>query len=282
MTRVAMTVLIVEQDKRLGEIYADFLRDLGYEAVLVASLEGAGRELETQSPDVVMLDVDFPERAALAFLESQGARPAAVPIIAVSGAESEQLALQCLRLGALDFLAKPVPFERLRALLSFLETHTLNAEGSQRRVPRPVVAIPLLVRYEVEWTSVDLSPFGVKVPRQAWLQPGASVALSFALPDGRPPLNVNAVLVRTDAEGHLFSFVGLSEAAFRRLVEFCRNTTSDPAAMFRLGLAYEFGKGVVQDRNEAARWYRESASFGHEGAANRLRILDEKTRRRSL
>ncbi len=277
-----MTILIVEQDKRWAELYADFLRELGHRAVVVASLEAAARKLEAAAPDAIVLDVDFPERGGLAFLETTAALVPRVPVIVVSAAASEELALRCLRLGALDFLPKPVPFERVQSLLAVLETHTVHPEGVARRAPRPVVAIPMLVSYQVEWTSVDLSPFGVKVPRQAWLQPGATVGLSFALPDGRPPLHVNAVLVRTDAEGHLFSFVGLNETAFRRLVDFCRSTTSDPAAMFRLGLAYEFGKGVAQDAGQAARWYRDSAALGHGPAAQRLRVLEEKTRRPSI
>jgi CheY-like chemotaxis protein len=272
-----MKVLIIEQDGRLGEVYGRFLGDLTHDAIVVTTMAAAYREIETQAPDAVILDVDFPERAGLEFLESHHARRSAVPLIAVSGSAGEAVALECLRLGAIDFLAKPVPFERLRALLSFLEVYTLHAEGPRRRAPRLAVPIPLLLRYEVEWTAIDLSPFGVKVPGQTWLQPGATVALSFALPDGRPPLSVNAVLVRTDAEGHVLSFVDLSEAAFRRLADFFKGTTSDPVAMFRLGLAYEFGRGVAHDRAEALRWYRASASLGHAQAARRLRAVSEES-----
>ena len=270
-----MKVLIIEQDERLGEVYSEFLDDLAHEAIVVTSLAAAHREFEAQAPDAVILDVDFPDRGGLAFLESPRVRRSAVPVIAVSGSAGEALALRCLRLGAIDFLAKPVPFDRLQSLLSFLDVYTLNGEGPRRRMPRLAVAIPLLLRYEVEWTAIDLSPFGVKVPHQASLQLGATVALSFALPDGRSPLTVNAVLVRTDAEGHLLSFVDLSEAAFRRLVDFFKGTSSDPVAMFRLGLAYEFGRGVAQDRAEALRWYRASASQGHEQAVRRLRAVSE-------
>ena len=106
-------------------------------------------------------------------------------------------------------------------------------------------------------------------------QPGATVALGFALPDGKPPLQVKAVLVRADSEGHLFSFVDLNEAEFRRLVDFCKGLASDRMAMFRLGLAYEFGKGVAQDRSEALRWYQRSAALGLGQAQRRLKALGE-------
>ncbi len=270
-----MRVLIVEQDERLGQVYADFLRDLTHEATVVMTIDAAYRELETRGPEVVILDVDLPGNAALVFLESHQVRRSAVPLIAVSDTAAEQLALQYLRLGAIDFLAKPVPFERLRSLLGFLEIYTGQAEALQRRMPRLAVAIPLLVRSEVEWTTMNLSPFGVKVPRQAWLQLGATVGLSFALPDGRPPLNVTAVLIRTDPEGHLLSFVNLSEADFRRITDFCNGAMSDRAAIFRMGLAHEFGKGLPLNRAEAVRWYRRSASLGDERAVQRLRALGE-------
>jgi CheY-like chemotaxis protein len=270
-----MKLLIVGQDERLGEVYSTFIRDLAHEAILVTTVDAASRELEAHAPDAVILDVDLPGRAGLVFLESEQARWSTVPLIAVSETATETLALQCLKLGALDFLAKPVPFERLRSLLSFLEVHTLQVDGPRRRVPRVAVPIPLTFRYEVEWPAIDLSPFGVRVSRQAWLQPGATVALSFPLPDGKPSLQVKAVLVRAEADGHLFSFVDLNEAEFRRLVDFCKGIASDRMAMFRLALAYEFGKGVARDRPEALRWYEKSAALGLEQARRRLRALGE-------
>ena len=160
-----MKLLIVEQDARLGEVYTTFIRDLAHEAILVTTADAAARELEAQAPDAVILDVDLPGRTGLAFLESQQARWSSVPLIAVSETAAETLALQCLKLGAVDFLAKPVPFERLRSLLAFLEIHTLQVDGPRRRVPRVAVPISLVFRYEVEWTAIDLSPFGVKVSR---------------------------------------------------------------------------------------------------------------------
>lgn len=270
-----MKILVVEQDKRLGEIYTEFLRDLTYEATLVTTIDDAYHELETWAPDVVMLDLDLPRNAGLSFLESHQVRRSAVPVLPVSASGTENLALQCLRLGAIDFLAKPVPFERLRSLLSFLQIYTVNAEGPQRRVPRLACPIPLRVGFEVEWTAIDISPFGVKVPRQAWLQPGATVTLSFALPDDKPPLDVKAMLVRSDREGDFFSFVNLSEAVLRRLLGFCKGATCDRVAMFRVGLACEFGTRLAQDRAEAMGWYRRSASLGYKRAAQRLRALGE-------
>jgi TPR repeat protein len=172
-----------------------------------------------------------------------------------------------------DFLAKPVPFDRLRSLLAYLEDQAVPGDGARRRVPRLAAPITLRLAYEVEWAAIDLSPFGVKVPLQAWLQPGATVSLTFPLPDGRAPLRLQAVLVRTDPDGHLLSFVNLSDADFRRLVDFCRGVTSDGEAMFRLGLAYEFGKGLARDPGAAVRWYRRAASQGYERAAQRLRAL---------
>jgi TPR repeat protein len=49
----------------------------------------------------------------------------------------------------------------------------------------------------------------------------------------------------------------------------------DAVAMFQLGQAYEVGRGVPKDRQEAARWYRRSVSFGSLDALDRLVALGE-------
>lgn len=270
-----MRVLVVEDEEALGKVFADYLHELGHQPLLARSAEAALDPLMAASPDAIILDMSLPGMSGLEFLQLPQVRAAAIPVVAVSGVATEDQAHASLELGAIDFLAKPVHFERLRALLEFLEIHTQQYGALGRRVPRLAVPIQVLVRFEVEWTAIDLSPFGVKVPRQAWLEPGATVSLSFALPDGGPPVGIKAVLVRTDPGGDLFSFVNLSEAEFHRIADFCHGATSDGAAIFRVGLAYEFGKGMARDRAEAVRSYRRAAALGDERAAQRLRALGE-------
>src|SRR5207247_353378 len=102
-------------------------------------------------------------------------------------------AQECLRLGALDFLPKPIPFDRLRQILEVFEplalTQTVAVAGrpaERRRAPRVRVQLPVQVSEygSVDWltTSVDLSPSGMKV-RPLWAAPESAVRLSVTLSD---------------------------------------------------------------------------------------------------
>ena len=87
------------------------------------------------------------------------------------------------------------------------------------------------VRAETQWTSLDLSPVGVKMPPQAWIEPGATVSLLFALPDGGAPLHLKAVFSRAETDGHIFTFVNLSDAEFKRLADYSRRATTPPVTV---------------------------------------------------
>jgi DNA-binding NtrC family response regulator len=82
-----------------------------------------GREaleiIRTQAPDLVFLDLNMPEMGGAAVLQQLNADPAvnfAGEIIVVSANDTLESAVQCMRLGATDYLGKPFEIERLRAI----------------------------------------------------------------------------------------------------------------------------------------------------------------------
>jgi len=66
----------------------------------------------------------------------------------------------------------------------------------------------------------------------------------------------------------LFDGLPKSPANLSRLLQ--KAEGGDPAAQFRLGLAYDMGIGVKRDYNQAADWYRKAADSGNPGAQNNL------------
>ena len=216
-----MNILLAESDPRLADVYADFLRGLGHDVRVVSGASAALDQIQSWPPDVVILDmaVTSTERS---LLEHPVVQASGIPIIAVVAGATERLGRECLRLGAVDFLPKPVSFERLSAIVSWLEIYAVEG-GDRRRLPRAAAHIPMRVRAETQWTSLDLSPVGVKMPPQAWIEPGATVSLLFALPDGGAPLHLKAVLSRAEPDGHIFTFVNLSDAEFKRLADYSRS-----------------------------------------------------------
>jgi len=216
-----MNVLLAESDPRLADVYADFLRGLGHDVRLVSGASAALDQIQGWPPDVVILDmaITSTERS---LLEHPIVQASGIPVVAVATGATERLGRECLHLGAVDFLPKPVPFERLTAIVSWLEIYAVEG-GDRRRLPRAPAHIPMRVRAETQWTSLDLSPLGVKMPPQAWIEPGATVSLLFALPDGGAPLHLKAVFSRAEADGHIFTFVNLSDAEFKRLADYSRS-----------------------------------------------------------
>jgi hypothetical protein len=142
---------------------------------------------------------------------------------------TETQARECLRLGALDFVGKPVPLQRLNEVLTFLEPHALtrrraqSAQRERRRGPRAEIGFPVrIVEYKgTAWDGVcaELSATGMKVRSGATLSEGTAVKLLFTPPDGASPVEVISLVVRVDRDATAFSFVHLANAEARRLGE---------------------------------------------------------------
>ncbi|PYM44189.1 MAG: hypothetical protein DME12_01145 [Candidatus Rokuibacteriota bacterium] len=172
----------------------------------------------------------------LDFLQLRPVRDSRVPIIVISGVATEHEAQMCLRLGALDFVPKPLPLEHLRVILEHFEPHVLTQTvelagrpGERRRSPRVRVALPVRVRdyggHEWETMSVDLGPSSMKVLAAGSVRPGPAAELSFT-PPGDEPLQVVSVLIRVDLDGYVFYFANLTEVQVDRLTRLVRRLTA--------------------------------------------------------
>jgi len=224
-----MRVLVVEDEEPLGEVFRDFLAEMGHDATVVRSAEAALGSLERQRPDAIILDINLPGMSGLDFLQLRPVREAALPIFFIDAATTESQARECLRLGALDFVGKPVPLDRLNEVLTFLEPHALtrrrteSAKQERRRGPRAQIGFPVrIVEYKgTAWDGIceELSATGMRVRSRAPLTEGAAVKLLFTPPDGATPVEVISLVIRVDRDGTAFSFVHLANAEAKRLSE---------------------------------------------------------------
>ena len=221
-----MRVLVVEDEQHGAAVFLDTLSRLGHPVRAVSTGEDALAHLARERPDVIIVDVDLPGTSGLGFLDMAAVRASGIPVIAVSSVASDGQIRECLRLGAFDFMPKPVSIDRLREVLMFLEDHTnnrLRLEGGQpdrRRAARAPVDVPVRVTEDggTEWEgrSVDISPFGIKVRSSHTGPSGPVVTLAFGLPDDGPTIRTRALVVRQH-ETYAYYFVNLSDENFRRL-----------------------------------------------------------------
>ncbi|HUF90997.1 MAG TPA: response regulator [Candidatus Limnocylindria bacterium] len=222
-----MRVLVVEDEEDLGSIFRDFLIELGHQAMVVRSAEAALGTLAAERPDAIILDIHLPGMSGLDFLQLRPVREAGLPIVAVSGVVTESQARECLRLGALDFVGKPVALERLSEVLMFLEPHALTRRHDsgpgareRRRSARAAVGFPVrIVEYRgTAWDGecVEMSVTGMRARTGATLMQGAAVKVHFT-PDDAAPIEVICLVARLDSDGVGLSFVHLPDGDAERI-----------------------------------------------------------------
>jgi DNA-binding response OmpR family regulator len=225
-----MRVLVVEDEADVSDVFVHYLAELGHEALVVRSAEAALGTLDTDRPDAILLDISLPGMSGLEFLKLPPVRESGLPVVAMSGIATESQARECLRLGALDFVGKPVALDRLDAVLQYLEPQALARRmGALRREDRRrgrrahvELRVHVTASGTAGWnaTTVDLSPRGAKIRPDEPVEPGQTARLTFALPDGRPSMTLVSVLMRRDAGGLTFFFMNPTPAETERLEEF--------------------------------------------------------------
>ena len=109
-----MRVLIVEDERRIAAFLAKGLRRQGYEVDCVYTgsdaLELAGGEGDAPPVDLVMLDLGLPDIDGLDVLRTLRDRGSEVPVIVLTARTEASDRAEALRLGAVEYLTKPLPF----------------------------------------------------------------------------------------------------------------------------------------------------------------------------
>ncbi len=130
MTPPHRHVLIVDDEPNIRKMLAGLLRDEGYAVSLAASAEEAESATERGDVDLLLLDVLLPGTDGLTLLRRLQDRGTNLPVIMMSGHATIQTAVQATRLGALDFIEKPIKVERLLLSMSnALHMHRLRVEN---------------------------------------------------------------------------------------------------------------------------------------------------------
>ncbi len=115
-------LLIVDDDDAFRRPTAELLRDEGYRVETAGGAAEAGEFLEHQAIDLLLLDLRMPGIGGLQVIEVLRRRGSRVPILMISGYGSVETAVESLRLGADDFLTKPVdPEELIRRVKELLD-----------------------------------------------------------------------------------------------------------------------------------------------------------------
>jgi DNA-binding NtrC family response regulator len=98
------------------------------------SVEDARRKVAAARPDLILLDINLPGATGLEYLRELAVRPDSPPIIMITAHGSERTAVEAIKSGAYDYLAKPFEVDELRLVVkNALEAHGLRRENERLR-----------------------------------------------------------------------------------------------------------------------------------------------------
>ncbi|MBN8885247.1 MAG: sigma-54-dependent Fis family transcriptional regulator [Rudaea sp.] len=135
-------ILVVDDEPDIRTTVKEILEDEGYQVALAASA-AAAREVRTQSrPDVILLDIWMPETDGISLLrEWAGAGALTTPVIMMSGHGTVETAVEATRLGAYDFVEKPISLAKL--LLTIERAREASRLKRENEGLREQLALPL-------------------------------------------------------------------------------------------------------------------------------------------
>ena len=124
------TILIVDDESQIRSALDGVLTDEGYKTLLAGSGEECLELLRHKSPDVVLLDIWLPGNRRPGNARGAGEREDHPEVIMISGHGNIETAVRATKLGAFDFLEKPLSIERtLIVLKNAIEAKRLRSEN---------------------------------------------------------------------------------------------------------------------------------------------------------
>ncbi len=135
-------ILVVDDEIGIRELLSEILSDEGYD-VQLAENAGAARAFRSQArPDLVLLDIWMPDTDGITLLkEWASSGQLTMPVVMMSGHGTIDTAVEATRIGAYDFLEKPIALQKLLATVGRAITrgeqrpHAAAALGALGRAP---------------------------------------------------------------------------------------------------------------------------------------------------
>src|SRR5512139_296971 len=106
-------ILVVDDEAAIRDSLRMILQYEGYDVMLAATGEEGVKLVEREAPDLVFLDIKMPGMDGLEVLQRLRALTEGTPIVMISGHATISTAVEATRLGAFDFIEKPLESERV-------------------------------------------------------------------------------------------------------------------------------------------------------------------------
>lgn len=131
----ALQILLADDEEIVHQTIADYLRDSGHDVDRVYNGLAALRAVEGNDYDLAFIDMRMPSMNGFSLLVNLRETRPDMPVVIITGYGDMEMALQAIRLGAMDFLPKPVKLLELDAALEksirFRNRITQNKQDSE-------------------------------------------------------------------------------------------------------------------------------------------------------
>ena len=109
-------ILIVDDDRAIRHLVTQAFNDTEHDVVAAEDVELALQLIREHEPDVVLLDIELPEITGFEAYDKIKALDSKLPVIYITGGGTSDTAIQAMKLGAFDYLLKPLELSQLREI----------------------------------------------------------------------------------------------------------------------------------------------------------------------
>lgn len=219
------TILIVDDDPSCRKLVRKILEGVGYQVLDAESVRDALNQIQTNHPDLVVLDLGMPEHDGFTFLKfrAQNTLTASIPVLVFSLTKDDNTVERALAMGANQFLGKPIVASQLLQKLKFL---LYSQETSSYQFPADQAPV---VQAEINALVVACSEGQLKVSGVAKLDPGSPLRIQSesylraggTLLIGR--VDNKRVEIEQDLYSQVVSIIGLSPEEKERFLDWQRS-----------------------------------------------------------
>lgn len=163
-------ILVVDDEMGIRELLSEILADEGH-TVWLAEHAAAARKIRSEKrPDLVLLDIWMPDTDGISLLKEWSAGGLlTMPVVMMSGHGTIDTAVEATRIGAIDFLEKPIALQKLLATVK----KALKHETVPHKPPLTLDAFarsPLLkdLKKRLEQAAAKTLYFCLRVRPAAW------------------------------------------------------------------------------------------------------------------
>ncbi len=186
-------ILVVDDEMGIRELLSEILADEGHTVSLAEDAAAARKSRSEKRPDLVLLDIWMPDTDGISLLkEWSAAGLLTMPVVMMSGHGTIDSAVEATRVGAIDFLEKPIALQKLLATVKKALKHevalqkpplTLDAfsrspllKDLKKRLEQAAAKTTVLLLKSASGSIAEICARTLQTPKTPWLDLSASSA----------------------------------------------------------------------------------------------------------